>query len=82
MDPSIAAAGSVRLKNVRNILLKNVVNACSSALVYWAVGHAFASGSCQENAIIGEPVGAAPLVMVIALCANSAAPDSSAERSI
>ena len=35
---ALLEAGSVRLKNTKNILLKNVVNTCISATTWWAVG--------------------------------------------
>ena len=35
-------AGSVRTKNTRNILLKNLLDACIGALIWWAWGFAAA----------------------------------------
>lgn len=35
-------ASSVRQKNVKNIMLKNLLNACGGALGFWTVGNAFA----------------------------------------
>ena len=35
-------AGSVRTKNTRNILLKNLLDACLGALIWWAWGFAAA----------------------------------------
>ena len=35
---ALLEAGSVRLKNTKNILLKNVMNTCLGALIWWAVG--------------------------------------------
>ena len=45
----------MRVKNVRNILLKNVIDACIAAVAWWAVGSAFAEGNTNGcgNAIIG-----------------------------
>lgn len=37
-------AGSVRQKNVQNTMLKNVLDACTGAISFWAVGFAFAYG--------------------------------------
>ena len=37
-------AGSVRYKSTKNILLKNVLNTTLTALVWWALGHTFATG--------------------------------------
>jgi Amt family ammonium transporter len=38
-------AGSVRAKNTKNILLKNVIDACAGALMWWALGFPFAFGN-------------------------------------
>ena len=53
---ALLEAGSVRLKNTKNILLKNVVNTCISAITWWAIGtpvpakeHAFSYGSSPCN---------------------------------
>ena len=35
-------AGNVRLKNTKNILLKNLLDACIGALIWWMWGHATA----------------------------------------
>ncbi|XP_072034506.1 putative ammonium transporter 1 isoform X2 [Amphiura filiformis] len=45
-------AGSVRSKNTTNILLKNLLDVCLGAVVYWAFGYAFAFGS-ESNSFIG-----------------------------
>lgn len=45
-------AGSVRAKNTTNILLKNMLDVCIGAVVYWAIGYAFAFGG-EANAFIG-----------------------------
>ncbi|WIA19506.1 hypothetical protein OEZ85_004117 [Tetradesmus obliquus] len=44
--------GSGRAKNVRNILLKNLLDAMLTAICWWAVGYAFAYGQ-TANGIIG-----------------------------
>ena len=36
------SAGSIRAKNVKNILLKNLLDACIGAIVWWAWGYAVA----------------------------------------
>jgi Amt family ammonium transporter len=38
------SAGSVRQKNVHNTLLKNLIDACGSAIGFWSIGYAFAYG--------------------------------------
>lgn len=35
-------AGSIRMKNVKNVLLKNVLDACIGALIWYTVGHGIA----------------------------------------
>lgn len=52
---ALLEAGTVRVKNVRNILLKNVIDACIAAVAWWAVGAAFAQGSTDGcgNIFIG-----------------------------
>lgn len=41
---AMMCAGSVRLKNVQNTMLKNLLDACGSALAFYLVGYAFAFG--------------------------------------
>jgi hypothetical protein len=43
--------GSGRAKNVRNILLKNLVDVMLAALAWWAVGYAFAYGGTAKGII-------------------------------
>jgi Amt family ammonium transporter len=43
--------GSGRAKNVRNILLKNLLDAMLTALAWWAVGFAFAYGTSAGGVI-------------------------------
>lgn len=33
--------GTVRIKNTKNILVKNILDACIGAIFYWAFGYAF-----------------------------------------
>lgn len=41
---AMLCAGSVRQKNVKNIMLKNILDACGGALGFWSVGFALAYG--------------------------------------
>jgi len=41
---AMLCAGSVRLKNVQNTMLKNLLDACGAALGFWSFGYAFAYG--------------------------------------
>lgn len=41
---AMLCAGSVRNKNVKNIMLKNLLDACGGALGFWSLGFAFAYG--------------------------------------
>lgn len=41
-------AGSVRAKNTRNILLKNLLDACIGALIWWAWGYGVAYGGSNQ----------------------------------
>ena len=41
---ALLEAGSVRAKNTKNILLKNTLDACIGAVLFWAFGFAFAFG--------------------------------------
>lgn len=47
---AMLTAGSVRSKNTKNVLLKNVLDACVGALAYWIFGYAFAYGSGDSSA--------------------------------
>lgn len=52
---ALLEAGSVRAKNTKNILLKNVLDTCVGSLVWWAWGHslAFGENGALPNAFIG-----------------------------
>jgi ammonia channel protein AmtB len=41
---AMLTAGSVRTKNTKNVLLKNVLDACVGAIAYFLFGYAFAYG--------------------------------------
>ena len=43
-------AGSLREKNVRNIMLKNLLDACVGALGFWVFGYGIAYGHSQDDA--------------------------------
>ena len=45
---ALLEAGSVRAKNTKNILLKNTLDACIGAVLFWAFGFAFAFGGKGE----------------------------------
>lgn len=49
---AMLTAGSVRSKNTKNVLLKNVLDACVGAIAYWIFGYAFAYGN-SGNRFIG-----------------------------
>ena len=53
---ALLESGTVRSKNTKNILLKNVIDACVGAVAWWAVGQAFAfawGNPCNANGFIG-----------------------------
>ena len=45
----VLEAGSVRIKNTRNILLKNLLDACLGALVWYFVGYGIAYGGDEDG---------------------------------
>lgn len=42
---AMLAAGSCRAKNVKNVILWNLLDSCGGGLAYWATGYAFSYGS-------------------------------------
>ena len=48
---AMLCAGSVRQKNVKNIMLKNILDACGGALGYWSIGFALAYG--EDGTFVG-----------------------------
>ncbi|KAK3235142.1 hypothetical protein CYMTET_54639 [Cymbomonas tetramitiformis] len=52
---ALLEAGGVSAKNTKNILLKNILDACLGGMVWWAVGYPFAygTGGASPNAFIG-----------------------------
>jgi Amt family ammonium transporter len=53
---AMLCAGSIRAKNVKNILLKNLLDACGGAIGFWTVGYAFAydSNTSGNTSFIGS----------------------------
>merc|ERR1712003_247805 len=51
---AMLCAGSIRQKNVKNILLKNLLDACGGALGFWTVGYAVAYGESSKQPYIGH----------------------------
>eukprot|EP00189_Rhodosorus_marinus_P014086 CAMPEP_0184738036 /NCGR_PEP_ID=MMETSP0315-20130426/777_1 /TAXON_ID=101924 /ORGANISM="Rhodosorus marinus, Strain UTEX LB 2760" /LENGTH=480 /DNA_ID=CAMNT_0027205571 /DNA_START=159 /DNA_END=1601 /DNA_ORIENTATION=- len=59
---AMLTAGSVRTKNTKNVLLKNLLDACVGAMGYWIFGYAFAygnpinpdTGEAEVNPFIGH----------------------------
>lgn len=48
---TLLEVGSVRIKNTKNILVKNIMDACCAGIVFYLIGYAFALG--DGNAFIG-----------------------------
>lgn len=51
---AMLCAGSIRQKNVKNILFKNLLDACGGALGFWTVGYAVAYGESTNQPYIGH----------------------------
>eukprot|EP00227_Mantoniella_beaufortii_P007662 CAMPEP_0197592266 /NCGR_PEP_ID=MMETSP1326-20131121/14999_1 /TAXON_ID=1155430 /ORGANISM="Genus nov. species nov., Strain RCC2288" /LENGTH=459 /DNA_ID=CAMNT_0043157949 /DNA_START=67 /DNA_END=1446 /DNA_ORIENTATION=- len=54
---ALLEAGSVRAKNTKNILLKNVLDACLGGLIWWTIGYPLALGDLggDSDANVGKP---------------------------
>lgn len=50
---ALLESGSVRAKNTQNILIKNLMDACISGIVWWSVGFGFAFGDLDSQGFIG-----------------------------
>ncbi len=46
---AMLCAGSIRAKNVKNIMLKNILDACGGAVGFWTIGYAFAYGGADSS---------------------------------
>lgn len=46
---ALVETGSVRSKNSKNILIKNMFDCCAGAIAFWAVGFAFAFGQTGDQ---------------------------------
>jgi ammonium transporter, Amt family len=47
------SVGSVRSKNAKNIVLKNLLDACFGAICFYLIGYGFAYGGDDGNNFIG-----------------------------
>jgi len=48
---AMLCAGSVRAKNAKNIMLKNLLDACGAAIGFWALGWGFAYGGADSSKV-------------------------------
>lgn len=48
---AMLCAGSVRSKNTMNILLKNVMDSCVGAIVWWLIGYGIAWGPYDSSVL-------------------------------
>jgi ammonium transporter, Amt family len=46
---AMLCAGAVRLKNVQNTMLKNLLDACGAAVAFYLIGYAFAFGGQNDR---------------------------------
>eukprot|EP00934_Nitzschia_sp_Nitz4_P005268 Nitzschia sp. Nitz4//scaffold121_size67750//19128//26880//NITZ4_006065-RA/size67750-augustus-gene-0.121-mRNA-1//1//CDS//3329534342//5258//frame0 len=46
---AMLCAGSVRIKNVQNTMLKNLLDACGAAIAFYLVGYAFSFGGQNDS---------------------------------
>jgi ammonium transporter, Amt family len=46
---AMLCAGSIRAKNVKNVLLWNLLDSCGGGLAFWATGFAFAYGGDNDD---------------------------------
>ena len=50
---TILEAGSIRSKNVQNIIFKNLIDLTATTIFWWLFGYAFAFGTDKSNGFIG-----------------------------
>jgi ammonia channel protein AmtB len=62
---AMLTAGSVRTKNTKNVLLKNVLDACVGALAYFIFGFAFAYGPGGNKYVPSVNI---PFVAIMSSC--------------
>lgn len=46
---AMLCAGSIRAKNVKNVILWNLLDSCGGGLAFWATGYAFAYGGDDDG---------------------------------
>jgi Amt family ammonium transporter len=46
---AMLCAGSIRAKNVKNVILWNLLDSCGGGLAFWACGYAFAYGGDDDG---------------------------------
>jgi Amt family ammonium transporter len=46
---AMLTAGSIRAKNVKNVLLWNLLDSCGGGIAFWATGYAFAYGGDDDG---------------------------------
>lgn len=51
---AMLCAGSLRQKNVKNILLQNILDSCGGAIGFFVCGYSFAFGEDNKNKFIGS----------------------------
>ena len=51
---ALLESGSVRQKNLKNSLYKQLLDTCLSAIVWWLIGFGFAYGNPSYNNFIGN----------------------------
>ncbi|GJP41194.1 hypothetical protein CLOM_g870 [Closterium sp. NIES-68] len=61
---SLIEAGTVRYKNTRNIMIKNVLDMCVSAIAFWLIGFAIGFGGGSDFVGWETPSGSVALAVV------------------